>query len=257
MPARRERLGELVAEEGFLTVADASVRLGVSEVTIRSDLRALEGAGILRRVHGGALAAGGAAREAPVEASAELDAASKRAIGRRAAALVRSGTSVMIDVGSTTLAVARALVERTDIADLVVVTNGLSIALVLEAAIPRFTVVVTGGTLRPLQHSLVDPLAGQTLAGLHADIAIVGCTGIDDEGRVTNVNLPETQVKRAMLAAAADQVIVAGSSKLGVRHLGLVTTLDASATVVTAGPGAEPFRAAVERTGARMLVATG
>lgn len=98
-------------------------------------------------------------RESPVEATAERAAEVKRAIGRRAAALVTSGSSILLDVGSTTLAVARALVARAELSELTVVTNGLSIALALEAAIPRFTVVVTGGTLRPLQHSLVNPLA--------------------------------------------------------------------------------------------------
>lgn len=253
--ARRERLAAVVAEDGFVGVAAASARFGVSEVTLRADLRALEAVGLVRRVHGGALAIGGAARESPLEATAEIDAALKRAIGRRAAGLVKSGSSVLLDVGSTTLAVARALVDRTDLADLVVVTNGLAVALALEPAIPRITVVVTGGTLRPLQHSLVDPIAGQTIAGLHVDLAIIGCTGIDAEGRVTNVNLPETQVKRAMLAASGRRVIVADASKLGVRHLGLVTTLDELATVVTAGDGATSFRDAVEATGARMIVA--
>ena len=234
---RRAALTALLAEHGFVAVADASARLGVSEVTVRTDLRVLAARGVARRVHGGAVAAG-SVREAPVEASAERDAELKRAIGVAAARLVTSGSSVMLDVGSTTQAVATALAARTELSDVVVITNGLSIALTLEAAIPRFTVIVTGGALRPLQHSLVDALAIDAVRGLHADLAILGCTGVADD-RVTNVNLPEAAVKRAMIAASTARVLVADSSKFGRRDLSAVAPLAAFGTVVTAGPGAD------------------
>lgn len=237
---RRERLAALVHDAGFLRVADAGDRLGVSEVTVRADLRLLEERGLVRRVHGGAVRVA-SLREAPVEATAERDADRKRAIGVAAAGLVTSGSSLLLDVGSTTLAVARALAEREDLQDVVVVTNGLSVALALEPAVPRLTVIVTGGTLRPLQHSLVDSVAIDTLRGLHADLAIIGCTGIAD-GRVTNVNLPEAAVKRAMLEASSSRVLVADASKLGRRDLGVVADLAAFGALVTAGPlaGFEP-----------------
>lgn len=235
--ARRATLAALLVEHGFVAVAEASTRLGVSEVTVRTDLTVLAARGIARRVHGGAVAAG-SVREAPVEATAERDAELKRAIGGAAAALVTSGSSVMLDVGSTTQAVATALVARTDLSDVVVITNGLSIALTLEAAIPRFTVIVTGGSLRPLQHSLVDALAVDTVRGLHADLAILGCTGVAD-GRVTNVNLPEAAVKRAMISASTARVLVSDTSKFGRHDLSAVAPLADFGTVVTAGPGAD------------------
>jgi DeoR family transcriptional regulator of aga operon len=252
---RRERLLALVLEEGFVRVGDASEVFGVSEVTLRSDLTALEAAGALRRVHGGAMAVRGEGRESPVEATAERDAEVKDAIGRRAAAFVNSGSSILLDVGSTTLAVARALVERAELSELTVITNGLSIALALEPAIPRFTVVVTGGTLRPLQHSLVNPLAAQTLAGLHADLAILGCNGIDQQGRVTNLNLPEAEVKRAMLAAADTRILVAGGSKAAQSHLGMIAELSEFATLVTGGPGVDALRAPAAAAGTRLVIA--
>jgi DeoR family transcriptional regulator of aga operon len=235
-------------------VTDAAELFGVSEVTLRSDLSALERAGVLRRVHGGAMAATGSARESPVETTAERDAEVKRAIGRRAAALVGSGSSILLDVGSTTLAVARALVARTELSDVTIVTNGLSIALALERAIPRFTVVVTGGTLRPLQHSLVNPLAGQTLAGLHVDLAILGCNGITRDGRVTNLNLAEADVKRDMVGASTERMLVADGSKAGRQHLGLIGALTDFATLVTGGAGADALREPAEEAGTRLLV---
>src|SRR3712207_254434 len=149
---RRQRLAELVQSHGFLRVAEASRLLGVSEVTVRGDLSQLEADGVLTRVHGGAGAA--AFRDAPLEQTVRQEAGVKTRIGGRAAEMVRSGESVRLDVGSTALAAARALVARDDLRDVVVLTNGLSLARALEPAIPRLSVVVIGGTLRPLQHSL-------------------------------------------------------------------------------------------------------
>jgi DeoR family transcriptional regulator of aga operon len=242
---RRERLLQEVVDRGFLRVADASIELGVSAVTIRSDLTALELAGSIVRVHGGAMPRGAeGASESSFESSLAHAAAAKLAIGRRAASMVLSGQSVLLDVGTTALAVAHALARRTDLHDVLVVTNGLSIALALEPGIPRLTVVVTGGTLRPQQHSLVNPFASAFLESLHGDIAFIGCNGVDPEVGVTNVNLPEAEVKRRMMQSAARRVLVADASKLGSRRLGNVGPLSDFESLVTAGG---PEEAVVER----------
>jgi DeoR family transcriptional regulator of aga operon len=103
----------------------------------------------------------------------------------------------------------------------------------------RFTVVVTGGTLRALQHSLVDPLASVVLDRLHPDVAFIGCNGIDVDRGVTNVNLPEAEVKRRMVDASARTVVVADGAKLGRTHLGSVAPLDLVDTLLT-DDGADP-----------------
>jgi DeoR family transcriptional regulator of aga operon len=242
---RRRRLGELVLSHGFLRVADSSRLLGVSEVTVRADLSVLESEGTITRVHGGAVPA--AVRESPLEQTVRKDADIKRRIGERAAGMIRSGESVLLDVGSTALAAARALVARDDLRDVVVLTNGLSIALALEPAIPRLTVVVIGGTLRPLQHSLVDPHATDALAGLSADVALIGCNGVDAEAGVTNLNLAEAQVKRSMVRSSARRILLADASKLGRRHLGRIGAVEDFDVLVTAGEPAagslDPIRA--------------
>ncbi|WP_084361775.1 DeoR/GlpR family DNA-binding transcription regulator [Herbiconiux solani] len=260
--ARRVRLIELVSATGFARVAVLSRELGVSEVTVRSDLAALERDGVLDRVHGGAMLRGLADRsEPPFELARESSADQKQRIGRAAAALVESGSSVLLDVGTTTAAVADALLRRAEedgLEDVVVITNGLSIALALEPAIPRFTVVVTGGTLRPLQHSLVAPYASMLLTGIRADLAFIGCTGVDAAAGVTNVNLPETELKRAMLAAADRAVVVADPSKLGRTSLGVIGALDRFEQLVTAAPdeGRPTFEAELARLRAEGLDVT-
>lgn len=236
---RRERMADLIGRRGFVRVSELSDVFSVSEVTVRSDLAALDDGNDIRRVHGGAVPRGARARETSFEESLEASVQDKRAIGRVAASLVSSGQSVLLDVGTTTLAVAQALKERSDLEDLVIITNGLHIALELESEIPRFTVIVTGGALRPLQHSLVHPLARAVLDQVHADVAIVGCNGVDVAGGVTNVNLPEAEVKQLMVAAAERVIVVADASKLGRVSLGTIAALDSVDLLVTSD-GADP-----------------
>jgi DeoR family transcriptional regulator of aga operon len=255
--ARRDRLAALVDDRGFLRVFDASEILGVSEVTVRGDLTALESAGRLVRVHGGAMPAphAAAAPEPTFEQALSLEAESKRAIGELAASLVVSGQSVILDVGSTALAVAEALVRRADLVDVAVITNGLSIALALEAAIPRFTVVVTGGTLRPLQHSLVNPSASLFLESVHVDIAFIGCNGIDPVRGVTNVNYPEAEVKRRMVQSSTRRVLIADGSKFGQVHLGVIGAVAEFQQLVTGGDLPEDSAEALRASGLEILVA--
>jgi DeoR family transcriptional regulator of aga operon len=241
---RRRQMLSIIEEQGFARVADLSARFGVSEVTARADLDLLADSLAVQRVHGGAVAEQrGTNAERAFEASLLDSADEKHRIGRRAAGLVESGHAVLLDVGTTTTAVAEALLARDDLRDVVIITNALNIALLLEPGIPRFTVIVTGGTLRPLQHSLVDPLAGTVLDHVRADIAFIGCSGVDVRAGITNINLPEADAKRRMIATAARTVVVADSSKLGVAQLSRVASLAEVDSLVT---GAEAPRAAVD-----------
>ena len=235
---RREQIRRLIDERGFVRVSELRETFGVSGVTARADLDALVAEGHISRVHGGAmptraLARGRTDREPSFEESLESSVIPKQQIGALAASLVVSGQSIILDVGSTALAIARALVARTDLSDVVIITNGLSIALELEQAIPRFTVIVTGGSLRPLQHSLVEPLASTILSSVHADLAFIGCNGVDAAAGVTNINLPEAGVKTLMLGAAARAIVVADAAKLGQAHLGTIGSLSNFDTLIT------------------------
>ncbi|HSK97867.1 MAG TPA: DeoR/GlpR family DNA-binding transcription regulator [Euzebyales bacterium] len=231
---RRDRITELLDSMSFVRVTDLSRRFGVSEVTIRTDLETLDAEGQLRRVRGGAVSTAARVRREPSYAESLGDHADeKAAIGASAAALVAPGESVFLDVGTTTTAVARALVQRDDLEDIVVLTNALPIALELEPAIPRFSVIVTGGTLRPLQHSLVNPLATTLLDQLHVDTAFIGCTGIVWPKGVTNVNLPETEIKRHIVRKAGRRILVADGSKVGAVSLAPVCGIDEIDLLIT------------------------
>jgi DeoR family transcriptional regulator, aga operon transcriptional repressor len=234
---RQDRMAGIILDEGFARVTDLAGRFGVSAVTVRADLSALEARARVRRVRGGAVPLG--ERERPFESSQWEAPVQKSSIGVRAAAMIADGDTVILDVGTTTTAIARALVLRTDLRDVTVVTNGLNIALELEPAAPRISVVVTGGTLRPLQHSLVNPLGTILLERLHASVAFVGCNGVDPELGITNVNLPEAEVKRSMLLAARRRVIVADGSKVGQVELARVCGIEEVSLLIT-DPTADP-----------------
>lgn len=210
---RRRAIIAALAERGKAGVVELAENLGVSVVTIREDLRDLEEEGRLVRTRGGALAVEDEARsELPLEMTAKTNADAKRVIGAAAAAMVRDGLTIIIDVGSTTTALAEAL-PRT-LRDVTVITNAINIALVLENH-PGCAVVVTGGTLRPSQHSLVAPFGTTLLERLNADIAFLGCNGVDAARGVTNSNLAEAEIKRAMIVSAAKVVVLADHTKLG------------------------------------------
>lgn len=236
---RREQMLDVVRRRDYTTVTELSTMFSVSEVTVRSDLDDLAAHGDIRRIRGGAIPMGLPRRERAFEESEGAFAGEKTGIGRAAAELVRSGDTVILDVGTTTAAVARALSARSELRDVVVFTNSLTIAIELEPVIPRFTVVVTGGTLRPLQHSLVDPLGDGVLDRIRADLVFIGCNGIDPVAGITNINLPEAEMKRRMMASGRRRVIVGDGSKVGqveLARLCAVSDVDLLLTGASADP---------------------
>lgn len=253
---RRERMFRAITDQEFVRVVDLSETFGISDVTVRADLAALERTHAVRRVRGGAMApAKDVVRtERSYEESLVELADEKQRIGEHVAAQVVPGASVLLGAGTTTTAVARALVARDDLEQVTVITNGLAVALALEPAVGRFTVVVTGGTLRRLQHSLVDPLGTVLLGRVHADLAVIGCKGVDAERGVTDVSLPEAEIKQRMVAAADRVVVVADGSKHGQVHLGRIGTVRDVDTVVTGASAPAHELARLRRAGVDVVL---
>jgi len=209
-----------------MSIADLKGRLGVTEVTIREDLKHLESKGVLKRMRGGAVAARSGAVEMSLEETSTTNRIEKRAIGKRAASMVSNDQTVIIDVGSTTTEMAKAL--SPDLSRVVVITNALNIALILEA-LPGVSVNVTGGTLRPLQHSLVAPMGTLLLEQLTADVAFLGCNGVDLDRGFTNTNIAEAETKQAMVRSSEKIVFLADHDKIGKvasAHVAEVTSAD-------------------------------
>jgi DeoR family transcriptional regulator, fructose operon transcriptional repressor len=249
---RHEMILDVLQQEGNVKVSLLSDRLGVSPVTIRADLEYLEQQKSLRRTRGGAIPLRPRRFELPIEVTSAKQHLEKRAIARLAAGMVHDGDTIIIDVGGTTTEIAKALPHS--LRDVVVVTNALNIALALEHH-PGISVMVTGGTLRPMQHSLVAPFATLMLREVNADIAFIGCNGVDPQKGFTNTNLAEAEVKRAILEAAERAIFVADHSKLlQVATAKVAPLVEASLLITDAGAGEEALEE-LRRAGLEITVA--
>jgi DeoR family transcriptional regulator of aga operon len=233
--ARRQQLLDFVRHHEFARIQDLARQLGVSEVTIRSDIDILARAGGIRRVRGGAMRVVEAVPEVVYEARVSSHQREKRAVGLAAAAMLSSGDSLILDVGTTAMAVADAIVDRQDLTNLTVFTPGLNIALALERAIPRIEVVVTGGTLRPQQHSLVGPNSTLILEQIRASFGFLGCNGIDPSHGIVGLSLSDVALKQAILKASRTSVIITDSSKFAQTSLVRVCGFEDIDMVLTAG----------------------
>src|SRR5947209_1420620 len=248
---RRKLLLDRIARQGFATLDERVKSLGVSESTVRRDLEALDLAGVVKRTHGGAVFAASEARSMPAfdERTASAT-AEKRAIGRAAAALIDDGDTVLLDGGTTTLEVARALLGR----PVQIVTNSLPIAH-LAASSKESDLILIGGYVYPRTGVALGPLAIAMMQGIRVRKAILGAGGIVAEG-VYNSNLLLVETERQMMACGQDLMIVADHTKFGRISLAFLCGLDAIGELV-ADPGIrEPDRSMLEAAGVRVHLAT-
>ncbi len=235
---RRERISALVQDRGFIRVAELSRIFRTSPVTIRSDLDNLSAHDLVRRVHGGAVPMVGP--PTPVDDETEDPYASERAaIGAAAADLIEPGQTVVVAGSVTTRLVARALAHRTELHEVVVLTNDLRIALELQPSIPQVTVLVTGGTLRSDAPELADPLGGLLLAEVTADLSIVGCAGLTAERGLTESNVAVVEVARRLLNAGDRQIVVADTGQVGATSPARIARA-AEIDLLVTGAGADP-----------------
>jgi DeoR/GlpR family transcriptional regulator of sugar metabolism len=242
LPADRlQVIADLVRERGSVRGRDLVQVLGVTDETIRRDLARLAEQGLVRRAHGGAVA---------LRPSDETDTAfrlrehagEKVAIGRRAAELVADGTSIILDSGTTTLCLARALHGKQD---LVVVTTAVTNALELVGN-PGTTVIMTGGVIRPSTFGASGQLAAATLRGLHVDQTFLAIHSVSVEGGLTYPLFEEVDAKRAMIEAASEVILLADHSKFGRQALVRVAPITAVQRIITT-PGIDSGEAAAIR----------
>ena len=210
--SRQKEIANLLRTEGKVTVTSLSDALGVSVVTIRNDLDALERQQVLRRLRGGAIAVRPARFQRSLHPLNNAFEQEKQRIGELAASLVRDGETIIIDAGSTTLAFARALPHS--LQDVAVVTNALDVALELETHM-GVKVVVTGGTVSKPQRCLISPFATTLLRQINADVAFVACSGVDAQKGFTTQSWEEAEVKHAMVASSSRVVFLADHGKIG------------------------------------------
>lgn len=247
---RRRSILELLNRDGRVLVADLARHFRTSQVTIRKDLEILHSQGRAHRTHGGALPAQASALEDPtLTQKGKLHRKEKLQIANAAARMVKEDQVVILDSGTTTTAIARAL--RTH-QNLTVITNAVNIA--AELAGSAFEVILTGGSLRKNSFSLVGPIAEETLHRLNADILFLGVDGFDVHYGLSTPNLLEAKVNRAMMEVARLTVAVCDSSKFGRRSLSAIAPVSAVHQVITDHGIAKSDLAALKKAGVQVTL---
>ncbi|MBN9027323.1 MAG: DeoR/GlpR transcriptional regulator [Rhizobiales bacterium] len=206
---RHEQIRQELADKGRVLAADLAGRFGVSEDTIRRDLRELAKAGECRRVYGGALAP--APDGGPLAARLREGRDAKARLGEVAAGLVGTAQTIFIDAGSTNVAIARALpIDR----KFTVVTNSPAIVMALESH-TNCTRVLLGGVFDPDKGACLGAQTLRDVQQVFADLLILGSCGLSPLGGVTAFDWDEAEIKRAMIRQSRQVILAATNEKLG------------------------------------------
>jgi len=252
LTSRQVRLLGIVAQEGFVSVADSAKRFGVSDMTIRRDLRRLEESGEVLRTHGGALArpaAGARTQEPSFNQRERENQAAKSAIARAAAAMVRPGEAIALDLGTTVLEMAHALSGASGIS---VFTNSLRAALALADSM--ITTYIPGGQLRGPEMSVCGSITLSQLENYRLDRVFLGISGITSDG-VFDYSVEETEIKRLYIRQSAEVVVLADASKFDRWSLVKVAELPRIHVLVTDRLPEGLLLRALEEAGVRVVVA--
>jgi DeoR family ulaG and ulaABCDEF operon transcriptional repressor len=242
---RRAMILRLLRQDGVAPLTDLRRLSGASEATVRRDLAHLAAEGLIERVRGGAVASSPTRPiEVPLEERAGIAAEHKRRIARRAAELCTDGDTIMVDGGSTTLQLAPFLHGLR----LRVITNSLALAEQLSRG-STCTVILGGGVVQPESRLILDPFREDPFSDYSASTAFMGVFGLDESDGLL------IRTERAMIARARRLVVLADSSKFGMRGSLHLCGFDRITTVVTDNGITEPWRALLAERGVELVVA--
>ena len=250
---RQQAIADLVAQRGRLSVNALAEQYAVTTETVRRDLSALERAGILRRVHGGAVPASALTALEPKVGDRDLaHSDEKDRIAKKAVELLpATGGSVLLDAGTTTARLA--MLFPRDLR-LTVVTNAVPIAARLAGS-PSVELHLLPGRVRSTTHAAVGDQTVAALDQLRADVAFIGTNGLSAEHGLSTPDHAEAAAKRAMVAAAHQVVVLVDSSKIGQEHMVRFARLNDIDVVVTDAGIDDADRAALERHDVEVVVA--
>lgn len=238
---RKQQILALLAAENQVMSSELSVHFGVSEDSIRRDLRELAAEGLLQRVHGGALPVSAAI--APFEKRKNVQISSKQRIARTAVQLIQPGQVVIIDGGTTTAEMVQLLPR--DLA-FTAITHSPSIAIAL-VDFPLVEVIMLGGQL--YRHSLVSVGSAvlEAIARINADLFFMGVTGVHKTAGLTTGNYEEAGVKRALAAQAAETIVMVSKEKLNSASAFMIGELTLASSLIFDGEPDEDMRQVLEQ----------
>jgi DeoR/GlpR family transcriptional regulator of sugar metabolism len=246
---RRDVLVARLRRDGKLVARDLAQELGVSEDSVRRDLRELAAAGLCQRVHGGALPASPALNTQSRRSAIAPE--SKRRVGARAADLVAPGTTVILDGGTTGLAVAAAL--RPDLAATIITHSPATATALIEH--PTVDVIILGGRLHKRSAVACGAAAAEAAAAISADLYLLVVAGIHPKEGLTAGDLDEAAMRRILVGRAADTYVVASIEKMGAVAPYAVTGVSAVAGIVTDAPADHPTVRQLREQGVNVIEA--
>lgn len=259
LPAgRKADLAKFISETGEVTVAELAERFDVSSDTIRRDLDQLDADGVVIRTHGGAVSLNSVPRaDTGLDLRLKFQTAAKERIGAAAASLVQNDSVIMINAGTTTLALARHLDEHHG---LTVATNSLLIP--GEIAPKAFRgLYVFGGAVHPSDQKTIGPVAFQTVGGgaemdVQCDLVLLGVGAVSPQTGYSTSNLEEAAMMNEMMVRASRVAILADSSKFGRRLFAQVAELSRADYFVTDAPPPDDLAEAFASGGVEVIVAS-
>ena len=228
---RRRAILQIVKKQGSAAVEDLVRHFKVSAVTLRSDLGQLAREGALVRAYGGAMLHEEHTGDYPLTVKISRNQAEKTRIAQAAARLVKSHQTVILDSGTTSAALARAI-KQANFDALTVITHALNIAQELLPS-SKISVIMIGGIMRHVSGSFVGPQAEQMLKPLHADHFFLGIDGLDNELNLSTPDLLEAQLNAMMIDLSNEVTVIADSSKIGRRSLSVIGTLSQVRRLIT------------------------
>ncbi|WP_166979425.1 DeoR/GlpR family DNA-binding transcription regulator [Paramicrobacterium fandaimingii] len=254
---RYDVIERMLRDDARVTVVDLASRLDITTETVRRDLDHLESAGVLRRVHGGAVPADTASTSEPsLSVRTQRHSAAKAAIARRASGLIPPDFqgSIFFDAGTTTAAVMQQLIPVLADGNIEVVTHSLAIAYPLSE-VPSVGLTLIGGQIRGLTAAAVGSGTMRSVEGLRPDIAFVGVNGLSAAFGLSTPDAEEASVKREIIRSARRTIVVADVEKLGREALVSFATLSQIDVLVTDGKPDASLQTALDEANVEMKIA--
>lgn len=247
---RQINLLAAVQAQGSVTVEHLAEKLGVTLQTVRRDVQRMADEGLLARFHGGVRVPGSTIENIAHRQRETLCAEGKNRIARAVAAAVPNDCALILNIGTTTEAIARALLRHSGLR---VITNNLNVATILSAN-PKCEVIVVGGVVRGRDQGIVGEAAVDFIRQFKVDIAIIGISGIEDDGSLRDYDFREVKVSQTIISHAREVWLAADSSKFNRPAMVEVAHLNQIDRLFTDAPPPEPFPALLTEAQVRMEV---
>ena len=251
---RHKYILDKLNEYGFVRIADVADELGVTKVTVRNDVKILESKGLLYKVHGSARLANPHIADRDLETKSHLNRDAKQRIASRAVELIGESDSIMISAGSTTYALAEAILASAPHGVLNVVTPFLKVSELL-CALDSVRVEQLGGVIHRKSCATLGENASLALSNIVCSKFFVGVDGVDPDFGITTSTIEEAQLSHKMMKASSKTVVLADSSKFGQRGFGHIASLEEVDIIITDDGITREMREVIESAGIELIIA--